>query len=86
MVVQARVKIYLLNYKGIISEAEIIDMRSTGSKGAISTHYSFYVGSKKYYSKSVNIKNHQVGDTLKIVYLEICPSVNESLVQLQEFK
>ena len=85
MVVESRVEIYLLNHKGTITEANITDIRSTGSKGAISTHYSFYVGSKKYDSKSVNIKNHQVGDRLKIVYLDFCPSINESLVHLQEF-
>ena len=86
MVVESRVEIYLLNHKGTITEANITDIRSTGSKGAISTHYSFYVGNKKYDSKSVNIKNHQVGDRLKIVYLAFCPSINESLVHLQEFR
>ena len=86
MILEARFEIYILNYKGVVTDANIIDMRSTGSKGDISTHYSFFIGNKKYYSKSVNVKNHQVGDTLKIVYLESFPSVNESLVHLQKFK
>ena len=85
-IIEIRIELFFLTHAGVETDGYIIDVRGTGSKGAILTEYTFYVNEKKYYSTSTNVENPQAGNLIKIVYLPLFPSISQPFEHLQKFK
>jgi hypothetical protein len=84
-----------INYKlenyGICTKAKVVSRNSVGSKGTVSTKYSFIWKNQKYFGSSTSDDKYQesgnnfltdddliTGDTIIVVFLESNPEINRS--------